>query len=63
MKAKKGKKDMNMSKMNEALLKSLLELDEWERKQIAMFLIGSTLNLEPRETAAKTLKKLDKDTS
>ena len=63
MKAKKGKKDMNMSKMNEALLKSLLELDEWERKQIAMFLIGSTLNLEPRETAAKTLKKLDKEAS
>jgi len=54
---------MNMSKMDEDLLKKLLELDEWERKQIAMFLIGSTLNLEPRETAAKTLKKLDKDTS
>ena len=62
MKGKKGK-NMNMSKMNEALLKSLLELDEWERKQIAMFLIGSTLNLEPRETAAKTLKKLDKEAS
>ena len=62
MKAKKGKQ-MNMSKMDEALLKSLLELDEWERKQIAMFLIGSTLNLEPRETAAKTLKKLDKEAS
>ncbi len=62
MKETKGKQ-MNMSKMDEALLKSLLELDEWERKQIAMFLIGSTLNLEPRETAAKTLKKLDKEAS
>ena len=54
---------MNMSKMDEDLLKKLLELDEWERKKIAMYLIGSTLNLEPRETAAKTLKKLDKDAS
>ena len=52
-----------MIKYNEEILKYLLELDEWERKQIAMFLIGSTLNLEPRETAAKTLKKLDKEAS
>ena len=59
MKGKKGK-NMNMSKMNEALLKSLLELDEWERKQIAMFLIGSTLNPDPQKDVLKLLKKLDR---
>ena len=50
---------MNMSKMDEDLLKKLLELDEWERKQIAMFLIGSTLNPDPQKDVLKLLKKLE----
>tara|TARA_Y100001938_G_scaffold129639_1_gene184775 strand:- start:50 stop:199 length:150 start_codon:yes stop_codon:yes gene_type:complete len=49
-----------MKKYNEEILKYLLELDEWERKQIAMFLIGSTLNPDPQKDVLKLLKKLDR---
>jgi len=45
--------------MNEELLKSLLGLAEYERKQIAMFLIASTLNSVSQEEVADLVKKLD----
>ena len=44
---------------NEELLISLLELDEFERKQLAMFLIASTLNTSSHQKVSEMISKLD----
>lgn len=44
---------------NEEFLISLLKLDEWERKQLAMFLIASTLNTSSQQEVSVLVSKLD----
>ena len=48
------------NKKQKELLEKLWELDEYERKEIAMFLIASTLNPGSHSRAYSQVKRLDK---